>query len=255
MIHKTAIVSSEAKIHESVNIGPYAIVEGNVIIDEGCNIGPHVQIASGARIGKNVTIAQGAVISTEPQDLKFEGEETLVNIGDKTVIREYATVNRGTSESGSTDVGHHCFLMAYSHVAHDCKLGNHIIMANSVNLGGHVKIDDYAIIGGIVPVHQFVKIGCHAMVGGGFRVPQDLCPYALAGGYPLRVTGLNLIGLRRRNFPRETIRVLQDTYKILFHSNLNTSQAVARIESDIEIIPEAQKILDFIAASERGLVK
>jgi UDP-N-acetylglucosamine acyltransferase len=255
MIHKTAIVSANAELHESVEVGPYAIIEDNVQIGEGSAIASHAIIASGARIGKNVTIAHGAVIGTVPQDLKFEGEETVTNIGDSTTIREYATVNRGTDESGSTDIGSDCLMMAYSHVAHDCKLGNHVIMANSVNLGGHVHIDDYAIVGGVVPVHQFVKIGCHAMIGGGFRVAQDLCPYALGGGYPLRVKGLNLIGLRRRNFPRETIKVLQSTYKILFVSNLNTRQAVERIRGEIELIPEVNTILDFISKSDRGLVK
>jgi UDP-N-acetylglucosamine acyltransferase len=255
MIHKTAIVSAEAKLHESVEVGPYAIIEGNVEIGEGSNIGSHALIASGARIGKSVRIFQGAVVSTIPQDLKFEGEETTTNIGDGTTIREYATLNRGTDESGSTDVGSNCLLMAYSHVAHDCKLGNNVIMANSVNLGGHVKIDEHAIVGGIVPVHQFVRIGCHAMIGGGFRIPQDLCAYALAGGYPTRVKGVNLIGLRRRNFPRETIRSIQDAFKILFKSGLNTAQAVARIHDELEITPEIQNILDFIKKSERGLIK
>jgi UDP-N-acetylglucosamine acyltransferase len=255
MIHKTAIVSAKADIHESVEIGPYTIVEDNATIGEGTRIQSHAVIASGARIGRNVTIAHGAVVGTVPQDLKFEGESTVANIGDNTTLREYVTVNRGTNESGSTDVGHDCLLMAYAHVAHDCKIGNNVIMANSVNLGGHVHIDDFAIVGGVVPVHQFVKIGCHAMIGGGFRVPQDLCPYALAGGYPLKIFGINLVGLKRRNFPQETIRTLQDAYKILFKSNLNTSQAVARIMETIEIIPEVQNILDFIKASSRGLVK
>jgi UDP-N-acetylglucosamine acyltransferase len=255
MIHKTAIVSSKADIHESVEIGPYSIIEDNATIGEGTRIQSHAVIASGARIGRNVTIAHGAVIGTVPQDLKFEGESTVANIGDNSTLREYVTVNRGTSESGSTDVGHDCLLMAYAHVAHDCKVGNNVIMANSVNLGGHVHIDDFAIVGGVVPVHQFVKIGCHAMIGGGFRVPQDLCPYALAGGYPLQIFGINLVGLRRRNFPQETIRTIQSVYKILFKSNLNTSQAVARIRETVEIIPEVQNILDFIKASGRGLVK
>lgn len=255
MIHKTAIISANTELHESVEVGPYAIIEDNVHVGEGSTIASHAILASGARIGKNVTIAHGAVISTVPQDLKFEGEETVTNIGDGTTIREYATVNRGTDESGSTDIGSDCLMMAYSHVAHDCKIGNHVIMANSVNLGGHVHIDDYAIVGGVVPVHQFVKIGCHAMIGGGFRVAQDLCPYATGGGYPLRVKGLNLIGLRRRNFPRETIKVLRSTFKILFNSNLNTRQAVDRIRDEIELIPEVSTILDFIAKSDRGLVK
>ncbi len=255
MIHKTAIVSPGAELHETVEVGPYAIIEDNVQIGEGSRIGSTALIASGARIGKNVTIAHGAVISTIPQDLKFEGEETTANIGNNTVIREYATVNRGTIESGSTDIGRQCLLMAYAHAAHDCKIGNNVIMANSVNLGGHVHIDDYAIVGGVVPVHQFVKIGCHVIIGGGFRVAQDVCPYALAGGYPLKISGLNLIGLRRRNFPRETIQILQRAFKLLFFSGLNTKQAVERINAEVERIPEVEEILRFIECSDRGLVK
>ncbi len=255
MIHKTAIVSPKAELHESVEVGAYAIIEENVQIGERSRIASNALIASGARIGKNVTISHGAVVSTVPQDLKFEGEESVANIGDNTILREYVTMNRGTSESGSSDVGSNCLLMAYAHVAHDCKIGDHVIMANSVNLGGHVKIDDYAIVGGIVPVHQFVQIGCHAMIGGGFRVAQDLCPYAVAGGYPLSVRGLNLVGLRRRNFPRETVKILRQVYKLLFSSSLNTRQAVERIQQEIEIIPEVQNILDFIKRSDRGLVK
>ncbi|MEE9441661.1 MAG: acyl-ACP--UDP-N-acetylglucosamine O-acyltransferase [candidate division Zixibacteria bacterium] len=255
MIHKTAIISEDARLHETVEVGPYAIIEGNVEIDEGCSIGPHVQIAPGARLGKNVQVFQGAVVGSIPQDLKFEGEESLAIIGDGTRIREYATVNRGTSESGSTDVGENCLLMAYAHVAHDCKLGDNVIMANSVNLGGHVYIGDYAIVGGVVPVHQFVKIGTHSMVGGGFRVVQDLCPYSMAGGYPLKIAGLNIIGLRRRDFPRESIKILREVFKILFFSNLNTSQAVEKIKNEIELIDEVNEIFQFIKASTRGLVK
>lgn len=255
MIHKTAIISSEAKLHPSVEVGPYSIIEGNVVIDAGSRIASSALIASGARIGKNVKISHGVVIGTQPQDLKFAGEETLANIGDNTVIREYATVNRGTNESGSSDVGGDCLLMAYTHVAHDCKVGNHVIMANSANLGGHVHIDDWAIIGGVVPVHQFVRIGAHAMIGGGFRVAQDVCPFALVGGYPMKVVGLNRVGLRRRGFPKETVDILQQAFKILFLSDLNTKQALARIAEEIEMIPEAKQLIAFVESSHRGLVK
>jgi UDP-N-acetylglucosamine acyltransferase len=255
MIHRTAIVDPGAELHETVAVGPYAVIEHDVTIAEGGSIGSHALIGAGARIGKNVKIHHGAAVSTIPQDLKFKGEETTANIGDNVVIREFATVNRGTSESGSTDIGTGTFLMAYAHVAHDCKLGKSVIMANSVNLAGHVKIDDYAIIGGVVPVHQFVRIGKHVMIGGGFRVTQDVCPYALAGGYPLRVAGLNSIGLKRRNFPKETIAALQKAFKFLFFSELNTSQAVERIRCEIELIPEVMDVLTFIEESSRGLVK
>jgi UDP-N-acetylglucosamine acyltransferase len=255
MIHKTAIVSSKAELHSSVTVGPFAIIEENVEIGEGSIIKANAYIASGARIGKKVTVSQGAVVSTIPQDLKFEGEESVANIGDGTTLREYVTVNRGTSESGSTDIGRGCLMMAYAHVAHDCKIGDNVIMANAVNLGGHVHIDDYAIVGGVVPVHQFTKIGCHTIVGGGFRVTQDLCPYATAGGYPLKIIGVNVIGLRRRGFSEETIQTIRNTFRILFHSKLNTRQALERIHEKIDIISEVQNILDFIEASTRGLVK
>jgi UDP-N-acetylglucosamine acyltransferase len=255
MIHKTAIVSSKAELHESVEVSPYAIVEDNVRIDEGSKVGPHALVAYGARVGKNVKVFQGAAVGSIPQDLKFAGEESLANIGDNTIIREYVTVNRGTNESGSTDVGQNCLLMAYSHVAHDCKLAGNIIIGNCTALAGHVYIDEYAIISGLVPVHQFVRIGKHSIIGGGFRVPQDVCPYALIGGYPPKVTGLNLVGLKRRNFPRDTIQILRQTFKLLFYSDLNTKQAVAKINDEVEIIPEVKEIFDFIENSQRGLIK
>lgn len=255
MIHATAIVSPKAELHETVEVGPYTIIEENVIIDAGSKIASGVLIASGARIGKNVRVSHGAVIGTQPQDLKFGGEETIAVIGDNTVIREYATVNRGTRESGSTDVGRDCFIMAYAHVAHDCKVGDHVIMANAVNLAGHVHVDTYAIIGGVVPVHQFVRIGAHCMIGGGFRVQQDICPYSLVGGYPLKVIGLNQVGLKRRNFPKETIQALQKAFKILFFSRLNTTQALEHIRSDVEQTAEVREVVAFVENSPRGMVK
>ncbi|MCK5126336.1 MAG: acyl-ACP--UDP-N-acetylglucosamine O-acyltransferase [candidate division Zixibacteria bacterium] len=256
MIHKTAIVSSKAEIHDSVEVGPFTVIEDNVVVGEGSKIGSHVQLSSGARLGKNVQVYTGAVIGSVPQDLKFEGEDSLANVGDNTIIREYATFNRGTNESGSSDVGMNCLLMAYSHIAHDCKIGNNVILANSVNLAGHIHIDDHAIIGGIVPVHQFVHIGAHVMIGGGFRVPQDVCPYSMVGGYPLKVMGLNIIGLRRRGFSREAIGMLQKVFKRLFFSNLNTKQAVASIRDEIEKTPEVEVVLRFIEnSSGRGITK
>ena len=255
MIHPTAIVSEKAELADNVTVGPYTIIEDGVVINAGTVIGSSALIAEGARIGEDCKISHGAVIATPPQDLKFGGEKTNVSIGDRTVIREYATINRGTAAHGTTTVGADCLLMAYSHVAHDCILGNSVILANSVNLAGHIEIDDNAIIGGVVPVHQFVKIGAHAMIGGGFRVPQDVCPYALCGGYPLKVMGLNAIGLKRRGFSKEAVRTLDNAFKILFYSGLNTTQAVERIKNELEIIPEVQVILDFIERSNRGLTK
>ena len=254
-IHETAIVSPKAEIADEVEIGPFTIIEDEVKIGAGCVIGPFVQIASGAVLGKNVKVFKGVVISTQPQDLKFGGEKTGVSIGDNTMIREYVTINRGTSAHGTTEVGSDCLLMAYAHVAHDCIIGNNVIMANSVNLAGHIEVDDYAIIGGVVPIHQFVKIGAHCMIGGGFRVQQDVCPYSMVAGYPLKIVGLNLIGLKRRGFSREVLSQLAKVYKILFFSSLNTTQAVERITGEFEILPETQVILDFIERSDRGLIK
>lgn len=254
-IHPAAIVSAEAQIADDVTIGPNTIVERNVTIGSGSQIGANVLIASGARIGSNVQLHHGAVVSSAPQDLKFGGEETTMVIGDNTVVREYATLNRGTVDRGETRVGANCLLMAYSHVAHDCLIGDSVILANSVNLAGHITIEDFAIIGGIVPVHQFTRIGCHAMIGGGFRVPQDICPYALAGGYPLKIAGVNLVGLRRREFPRENITALQAAFKLLFKSDLNTSQAVERIRAEVPQLPEITHLLEFIADSARGINK
>ncbi len=254
-IHSTAIVDSQARLADDVEVGPFTIIEADVEVGEGSQIGSSVVLANGAKLGKNVTVATGAVISSEPQDLKFGGEKTDVTIGDKTVIREYATINRGTSAHGTTTIGENCLLMAYSHVAHDCIIGNNVILANAVNLAGHIEIDDYAIIGGIVPVHQFVKIGAHSMIGGGFRVPQDIVPYSMVGGYPLKITGLNSVGLRRRGFDKKAIKQLEVAYKLLFKSGLNTTQAVERINSEVELVAEVKVLLDFIKLSTRGLVK
>ena len=254
-IHSTAIVSKEAQLGKDVSIGPYSIIEDDVVIGDGCRIESSVVIADGARIGKNVQISPGAVIATEPQDLKFEGEKSLAEIGDNSVVREYATINRGTAAHGKTTLGKNCLVMAYAHVAHDCIIGDSVIMANSVNLAGHVEIGDFAILGGILPVHQFVKIGAHSMIGGGFRVQQDICPYSLVGGYPLKVVGINAVGLKRRGFSQETVRTLEQAFKILFFSDLNTTQAAERIQSEFDSTAEIKEILGFIDRSNRGLVK
>jgi UDP-N-acetylglucosamine acyltransferase len=255
IIHPTAIVAAGASLGNGVEIGAHSIIEDNVTIDDGCRIGSNVLIADGARLGKNVKVHHGAVLATIPQDLKFGGEPSLLRVGDNTVVREYATLNRGTKHRGETTVGSDCLLMAYSHVAHDCLIGDHVILANSVNLAGHIEIGDYAILGGLVPVHQFVKIGRHVMIGGGFRIPMDICPFAMCGGYPVKVMGLNIVGLRRRGFPQETFDGLEKAFRILFRSKLNTTQAVEKIKAEVELIPEVQEILDFIAASERGICK
>jgi len=254
-VHPTAIVDSHAKLEQGVSVGPYTIIRGKAVIGQNTKIASSVLVDDGTIIGKNCTIHHGAVLGTPPQDLKFSGENTFLRIGDNSTIREYVCINRGTKHRGETTVGKDCFFMMYCHIAHDCIVGNNVIMANSVNLGGHVEIEDYAILGGVVPVHQFVHIGRHSIIGGGFRAVQDVCPYALAGGYPLRVVGLNMVGLRRRGFPQETIDILAKAFRLLFRSKFNTSQAIERIKSDLEPVPEIRHILDFIARSERGIVK
>jgi UDP-N-acetylglucosamine acyltransferase len=254
-IHPSAIVSPKAEIGNDVSIGPYAIIEENVVIGDGCQIGSSALVASGARLGKNVKMFHCAVVGTQPQDLKFGGEETEARVGDNCILREFVTVNRGTEWRGYTEVGHDCLMMAYAHVAHDCLIGHHAILANAVNLGGHVEIGEWAICGGVLAVHQFVKIGAHAMIGGGFRVVQDACPYALLGGYPLKVMGLNAVGLERRGFSPEKVKTLNRTFKLLFFKRLNTTQAIEKIRNEVEMIPEVEYLLDFIAASTRGIIK
>jgi len=253
-IHPTAIINKKAQIGNKVIIGAFSIVEGNVIIKEGTEIGSHVHIFDGARIGKNCKIHKGAVVSSIPQDLKFGGEETFFEIGDNTTIREFCTLNRGTKAHGKSVVGSNCLLMAYVHVAHDCIIGEHVIMANCVQLGGHVEVEEYVIIGGMSPVHQFCHIGRHSMIGGHFRAVQDVPPYITASGEPLKYAGINSIGLRRRGFKPNVLSTLKKTYNLLYRSNLNVSQAVERIKSEIELIPEVNNVLEFIEKSNRGLI-
>jgi UDP-N-acetylglucosamine acyltransferase len=254
-IHSTAIVDTKAELADDVIVGPFTIVEGDVVIGEGTRVDSHVLIANGARIGKQCHIHHGAVVSTVPQDLKFSGEETLLEIGDHTVIREFCDLNRGTEHRGKTKIGSHCFLMAYSHTAHDCFLGDHVIMSNGVQLAGHVTLEDWVIIGGMTAIHQFCSVGKHAFLGGGFRSVQDVPPYILAAGEPLTYKGLNAIGLKRRGFSKECIRQLRKCYRIIYRSKLNTSQAIDRIRDEMDITPEIEDVLTFIEKSERGIVR
>lgn len=190
-----------------------------------------------------------------PQDLKFGGEKTELRIGDRTVIREFVTCNRGTRQLGYSSIGSDCLLMAYAHVAHDCMIGDHVILANAVQLGGHVHIGDWAILGGSVVVHQFSLIGEHVMVGGGFRVTQDVPPYAIAAGYPLRVVSVNRIGLERRGFSKEKVEALSKAFRLLYRSKLNAKQALAKLEADGPHTEEVSRIIDFYAKSERGVMR
>ncbi len=253
-IDERAVVGPKAQIGENVTIAPYAVIEDDVVIGDGTWIGPHVVVFNGARIGKECKIFPSSSISAPPQDLKYKGEPTTMEIGDRCVIREFVTLNRGTIATGKTTLGSDCLLMAYTHLAHDCLVGNHVILANAVALAGHVELGDYVIIGGLTPVHQFCKVGDYAMVGGAFRVTKDVPPYILAGQSPMTFEKLNIIGLRRRGFSERVIELLDQTYRILYRSNLNVSQAVARIKQEVELIPEVQKVLDFISTSKRGII-
>ncbi len=255
-IHPTSIVGSNANLGDNVEICAYAIVEDGAVVGDNSIIGPHALVTQWARVGNDVKIHNGAVVGTDPQDLKFEGEDTILEVGDRTVIREFATLNRGTNASGKTSIGSDCLIMAYAHVAHDCILGNHVIQANSVNMGGHVEIGDWVILGGMVAIHQFVRIGAHVMVGGGWRVPSDIPPYVSAAGDPLTYKGVNAIGLKRRGFSQETMHKIQDAYRFIYRKGLNISQALEKIEAEVDQIPEVLEIVSFIKARElRGLMK
>jgi UDP-N-acetylglucosamine acyltransferase len=250
-----AYVHPEAKIADNVVIEPFVTIHKNVEIGEGSWIGSNATIMEGTRIGRDCRIFPGAVIGAIPQDLKFGGEETTVEIGDSTTIREFVTVNRGTSASMKTVVGSHCLLMAYVHVAHDCVVGNHCILANAVNLGGHITIGDYAIVGGLSAVHQFVHIGAHVMISGGSLVRKDVPPYTKAARDPLSFAGINSVGLSRRGFTNEKINEIHDIYRTIYSKNLNISQAVAHVRTAHPASPERDEILDFITSSSRGVMK
>ncbi len=249
-IHPTAIVSPKAKLADGVSIGAYSIVEEDVEIGEGTIIQPHAYIANGARIGKHCRIFVGAVISMIPQDLKFKGETSFVIIGDYTTIREYATVHRGTGENGKTVVGSHCLIMAYVHLAHDVTVGNHVIISNTTQVAGHCEIGDYATIGGVCGIHQFTRIGRHAMIASSSRVVYDVPPFVMAGREPFRYEGLNLVGLKRRGFPPETLASLRNIYRLVFQSGLLIPNALARIKAEIPPSPERDEVIAFFESGK-----
>ena len=253
-IHPTAIISPDAEIAADVEIGAFAI------IGEGCTIGAECVISPRATLERNVTLGQavrvgiGTILGGPPQDLKYAGEETTVEIDDGTVIREYATINRGTAHSFKTTVGKNCLLMSYVHIGHDCRVGNGVILSNVVQLAGHVMIEDKAIISGMSAVHQFARIGRHSFIGGMSRVAKDIPPFLKAVGNPVKLYGLNTIGLQRSGIDEETIRELKRAYRLLFRSDLNVTQAIERAQTEIGPLPEVQELIRFVEASERGVV-
>ena len=249
-----SIISKKAQIGKNVSIGPYCIIEDNVIIGDNTKIDSHTIIKEYTEIGKNCNIFSHCVIGEIPQDKKYDGEKSHLIIGNNNTIREFCTLNRGTGESGLTKIGNNCLFMAYVHVAHDCILGNDIILANGVQLGGHVTIDNYGIVGGMTPVHQFCKIGMHAFIGGGLRVVQDVPPYIIANGEPLKFSGINILGLRRRKFSSNERDNIKKAYKLIYNSNFNISQAIEEIESTFNIDESIKDIIGFIKSSTRGLI-
>ena len=250
-----AYIHPGAKIATNVVVEPFTTIHNNVTVGSGTWIGSNVTIMEGARIGKNCRIFPGAVISAIPQDLKFDGEDSLAIIGDNTTIRECVTVNRGTKALGKTQIGDNCLIMATSHIAHDCVIGNNCILANGSVIAGHVTVGDFAILSGLVAVHQFIHIGEHALVSGGSLVRKDVPPFAKAGKEPLSYIGINSIGLRRRGFKTEKIREIQNIFRILYQKNYNTTQALEKIEAEMAATSERDQIILFIKNSQRGIMK
>jgi len=258
MIHPSAIIHEGAQLATDVEIGPYVVIGNHVRIGSGTRIGPHTVIGDWTEIGENNQIYHMASVGPASQDLKYRGEECWTRIGNNNIVREFATIHRGTVTGiGETVIGNGNLFMAYSHVAHDCRIGNGVVMANAATLAGHVTLEDFVILGGLVAVHQFSTIGAHAMIGGGTLVGLDIPPYMIAtlGKRDAKLRGLNLIGLKRRGFSDETISLLKKAYKILFMAKLKQPEAIARIREEIPGCPEVDYLLAFIERSERGVCR
>lgn len=254
MIHRSALIDPAAQVGEDVSVGPFSILGPNVVIGDHCQIAAHVVIERNTRLGNGVRVGYGSVLGADPQDLKYKGEETWVEIGDATIIREYCTINRGTPATGKTTVGQRCFIMTYVHIAHDCVIGDDVILANSIQMAGHVTVDDRAIISGLVPIHQFVRVGTFAFVGGGSRVNQDVPPFTKAVGNPVHLYGLNSVGLQRAGFSPEVKLALKKAYRLVFNSHLTVSQGIGRARTEIPAVAEVETFLRFIEASQRGVL-
>ncbi len=253
-IHSTAIISPEAEVASDVEVGAYAIIGENCVVPSGCLIAPRATLERNVILGENVQVGIGTILGGPPQDLKFAGEETTVEIGEGTIIREYTTINRGTAQSFKTTVGRNCLLMSYVHLAHDCHIGNNVILSNVVQLAGHVTVEDRAIISGLSAAHQFVRIGRHSFIGGMSRVSKDIPPFLKAVGNPVKLYGLNTVGLQRSGMDESTIRELKRAYRLLFRSDLNVTQAIERVMNEIDALPEVRELIRFLEASERGVV-
>ncbi len=254
MIHPTAIVSPEAELAPDAEVGPFAIVGPAVTVGPRCRIAARAILEQNVRLGADCRVGTGSIVGGAPQDLKYAGEETWVEIGDGTIVREYCTINRGTTQSRRTTLGKQCLVMTYVHIAHDCHIGDRVILANGVQLAGHVTIDTCATLSGLTPVHQFVKIGAYAFVGGMSRVTKDVPPYTKAVGSPMKLYGLNAVGLQRHGFSAEAIAELKKAYRLFFRSGLNISQALDRARSELTQLPEVVTFLQFIEESGRGVL-
>ncbi|HLK27065.1 MAG TPA: acyl-ACP--UDP-N-acetylglucosamine O-acyltransferase [Puia sp.] len=255
MIHPHTYIHPNAKLATNVKVDPFSVIHQNVEIGQGTWIGSNVTIMEGARIGKNCQIYPGAVISAAPQDLKFDGEATTVEIGDNTTIREFVTVHRGTKDRWKTTVGKNCMILAYSHIAHDCIIGNNCILSNNSQVAGHVVIGDWAILGGMCAIHQFVQVGQHVFIAGGSLVGKDIPPYIKAGRLPLSYAGVNSIGLKRRGFTVDKINHILDIYRVVYNKGMNTSQALEFLEEEFPATDERDEIVTFIRESGRGIIK
>jgi UDP-N-acetylglucosamine acyltransferase len=253
-LHPPALVAPDAQIGSEVTIGAFAIVGENCAISDGCVVAAHAILERNVTLAPNVKVGSGTVLGGDPQDLKFKGERTFVEIGENTTIREYATINRGTSQSLRTTVGKNCLLMSYVHLAHDCHVGDGVIISNGVQLAGHVTIEDKATISGLTAVHQFARIGQYSFVGGMSRVSKDVPPYIKAVGNPIKLYGLNSVGLQRNGFPEDVTRELKRAYRLFFRSELNVSQALERARSELQQFPEVQALIRFVDESQRGVV-
>lgn len=256
-IHPLASVSPKAILGDGIEIGPYAFIDDDVKIGDGSVIHPHATIFKYVSMGQNCEVFPGAVVGAVPQDLKFDGEVTYVEIGDRVTIRECATVNRGTKASGKgiTKIGSDTLIMSYVHVAHDCNIGRHCILVSYVGVAGETDVDDWAILGGNSMAHQFTKIGCHAMVGGCSRVIKDVPPYVLCGHEPISYVGVNIVGLRRRGFSSDVIRTIKDIYETIYYSGYNIADGCAQVEASFPKSEERDNILNFIKSSKRGIIK
>ena len=254
-IDPRSCVSKNAIIGKNVTIGPFTIIEDNVEIGDGTIIGANCMVGSFTKVGKNNHFFNSSSVGTAPQDLKYKGEKTFLEMGDENTVREFVTINRACGENEITRIGNNCFFMAYSHVAHNCILGNHVVMANLATLAGHIEIDDNVVIGGLAGIHQFVKIGRNAMVGGMSKIIKDVVPYALVDGHPPTVFGPNVIGLKRHGFKKSDITMIRSAYKVIFDSNKIVNEAIKELESNFESVEVITKIIEFLKSSDRGIIR